>query len=360
MYFAVFSHIAQKESCSIEQRLKEFVAEARLADRLGLDYMFTTEHHFSRRFSLSPSQPVSLTVLAQVTERIRFGPMVVILPIAQPLRVLEELIILDHMSGGRLELGFGRGITPHEHVTYGVEPHEDQERFQEALGFLQKAMSSKGRFSWFGKHYQYIDVELPWHFLQEPHPRIWCPTNTGSNAYEYAKLGWGCGGFGVLGAPLYEKVFAEYQRGWLEGGRADGDQRLCYLTSTIIADTDEEARDLMYDHFDRQMDLFKLERELSRDAVGPDLQKMAESSLVRLNALTSDLEAAEAELRFVCGSPDTVIGKIQALRDQLGFNVFIGEYSFGELPYEAVQHSYELLASKVMPAFGRESAHQTG
>lgn len=353
MYFAVFSHIAQKQTCTVERRLREFVEEAQLADQLGLDYMFTTEHHFSGRFSLSPSQPVSLALLAQVTKRIRFGPMVVILPITQPLRVLEELIIIDHLSGGRLELGFGRGITPHEHITYGVEAHEDKERFQEGLDFIQKAMSTSGRFSWLGKHYTYIDVDLPWRFLQEPHPLIWCPTNTPATAYEYGKLGWGCGGFGVLGAGLYEKVFAEYQRGWQEGGQPLDNQRLCYLTSTIIADTDSEARDLMYEHFDRQMDLFKLERELTRNAVGPDLQKLAESSLERLNSITSDLATADEEMRFICGSPDTVVAKIEALRERLGFNVFIGEYSFGELPFEVVQHSYELLAGKVVPALGR-------
>jgi alkanesulfonate monooxygenase SsuD/methylene tetrahydromethanopterin reductase-like flavin-dependent oxidoreductase (luciferase family) len=353
VYFAVFSHIAQKESCSVQQRLEEFVAEAQLADRSGLDYMFTTEHHFTGRFSLSPSQSVSLALIAQVTERIRFGPMVVILPIVQPLRILEELILIDHLSGGRLELGFGRGITPHEHVTYGVEPHEDKERFQEGLDFLLKAMSTDGPFSWLGKHYRYIDVNLPWKFAQEPHPFIWCPTNTASTAYDYGKLGWGTGGFGVLGAPFFESAFDEYRRGWADGGHPEEGQRLCYLTSTLIADTDAEARDLAYEHFDRQMQLFKLERERSKAATGGALAVQAQSSWARLNALTEDLEKSDEECRFICGSPDTVIGKIQALKEKLGLNVFIGEYSFGELPYSVVEHSYELLTSKVMPAIGR-------
>lgn len=352
MYFAVFSHIAQKESCTVEERLREFAAEARLADQLGLDYFFTTEHHFSRRFSLSPSQAVSLTVIAQATERIRFGPMVTILPIAQPLRVLEELTILDHMSGGRLELGFGRGITPHEHVTYGVEPHQDKERFQEALDFLLKAMNRSGRFSWLGKHFSYFDVDLPWRFLQEPHPPIWCPTNTPETAYQYGKLGWGCGGFGVLGAGLYDRVFGEYRRGWSEGGHSPEQMRLGYLASTVVADTDEEARDLMYVNFDRQMDLFKLERELSQDAVGGDLAQMAATSLERLRVITSDLSQAERDMRFICGSPETVAAKIRSLQERLGFNVFIGEFSFGELPFDAVKRSYDLLATKVIPALG--------
>ena len=350
MYFATFSHIAQKESCSVGERLQEFVAEAKMADDLGLDYMFTTEHHFTGRFSLSPSQAVSLTVIAQATRRIRFGPMVIILPIVQPLRVLEELTILDHMSGGRLELGFGRGITPHEHMTYGVEPHQDRDRFQEGLDFLLKAMNRSGRFSWLGKHFTYIDVDMPWRFLQKPHPPIWCPTNTAETAYEYGKLGWGSGGFGVLGAGLYDRVFAEYRRGWEEAGHPPERQRLAYLASTVIADTDDAARELMYENFDRQMDLFKLERELSRDAVGGSLAQMAESSLQRLESITSDLERSEQEMRFMCGSPETVTAKIKALQERLGFNVYMGEFAFGELPFDVVKRSYELLATKVIPA----------
>ena len=350
MQFAVFSHIAQKSSCSIEQRMQEYIAEARLADELGFDYMFTTEHHFTDRFSLSPSQSLSLALLAQATKRIRFGPMVVILPISQPLRVIEEMIILDHLSGGRLELGFGRGITPHEHTTYGIDAASDKQRFQEGLDFIMAATVATEPFSWTSEHFTYNDVQLPWQFLQQPGPPVWIPTNTPASAYEYAKRGWGSGGFGVLGADLYESVFAEYRRGWEESGRPHEDQRLCYLTSTIVAETDDEARDLMYLNFDRQMDLFKLERERSRDSTSGDARKLAESSLVRLNALTEDLQRSDDEMRFICGSPDTVIGKIEALRDRLGFNVYIGEYSFGELPFEVVKRSYDLFASKVRPA----------
>lgn len=119
VYFADFDHIAHKNTMSVGERLEEFVLEAKLADELGFDYYFTAEHHFSQDFSLSPSQAVTNAILAQETERIRFGPMTIILPIANPLRIAEEFTIIDHLSGGRLEVGVGRGVVFHELATYG-------------------------------------------------------------------------------------------------------------------------------------------------------------------------------------------------------------------------------------------------
>jgi alkanesulfonate monooxygenase SsuD/methylene tetrahydromethanopterin reductase-like flavin-dependent oxidoreductase (luciferase family) len=351
MRFAVFSHIAQKESVSIHQRLREFADEARLADELGFDYFFTTEHHFSGRFSLSPSQPVSLAVLAQVTERIRFGPMIIILPIVQPLRVIEELLILDHMSNGRLDIGVGRGITPHEHITYGIDTRTDRERFTEGLEILLKSFATEGHFSWLGKHFQYFDVQLPWTSLQKPHPPIWVPTNSADSAYEYGKRGFKTGGFGVLGMDMYEPVFNEYRRGWDDGGHAVEDRRVAFLASIVVADTDEEARDLGYEHFARQMRLFEYERERTHAVVDSELQALAERSLHRLRQIRNDPERAEAEIRFITGTPDTVIERIEEVRQRLGVDTFIGEFSFGELPYEVVEHSYDLFAKGVMPAF---------
>lgn len=350
MQYAVFSHIAQKESVSVQTRLDEFAAEVRLADELGYDYFFTTEHHFSGPFSLSPSQPISLTVIAQNSSRLRFGPMVVQLPISQPLRVVEEMLILDHMSGGRLEIGLGRGITPHEHTSYGIPTRSDMARFQEGLEFVVKALSTKGRFSWTGEYYQYFDVELPWSALQQPHPPVWVPTNTASSAYEYGKRGFGVGGFGVVGVDLFKTVFSEYRRGCDEAGVPESQRRVSYLASTLVADTDEEAEELMFEHFPRQLALFELERRRSYEVLDVEGQKNVKASLARLGMITNDLHASAEGLRFIHGSPATVARKVQTLRDVLGVNVFIGEFSFGDLSFDQVRRSHELFASQVMPA----------
>jgi alkanesulfonate monooxygenase SsuD/methylene tetrahydromethanopterin reductase-like flavin-dependent oxidoreductase (luciferase family) len=351
MRFAVFSHIAERTTGTPTQRLKEFVAEARLADRLGFDYFFTTEHHFTDRFSLSPSPAVTLATLAQVTERIRFGPMVIILPINNPLRVVEELIVLDHMSGGRLEMGFGRGITPHEHITYGVRTQEAIEMFGEGLDFVLKAMTTTEPFSWLGKYYTYFDVQLPWRPLQQPHPPVWIPTNTPSKAFDYAKRGFGGGGFGTLGINQMVGLCEQHRKGALEAGRPEDDLRLSVMCSTLVAETDDAARALARENFSLQMKLFEDERIRSMAAGDSATREASEISLERLRAVRGDLDEAEASLRFVAGSPETVAAKIEQFRERLGIDTFIGEFAFGDLPYETVARSYELFAGQVMPAF---------
>lgn len=349
--YAVFSHIAQKETASVQQRLDEYAAEVRLADELGYDYFFTTEHHFSGRFSLSPSQAVSLTVIAQNSTRMRFGPMVIQLPISQPLRVVEEMLILDHMSGGRLEIGLGRGITPHEHTSYGIPTKSDMARFNEGLQFVMKALTSGGkRFSWTGDYYQYYDVELPWSPLQQPHPPIWVPTNTPASAYEYGKRGYGIGGFAVVGMDLYRTVFAEYHRGADEAGIPADQRPVSYLAMTLVAPTDEEAEALMFEHYPKSLALFELERRRSAEVLDLDGQKATTASLARLASIGNDLHASADGIRFIHGSPATVARKVQTLRDELGVNVFIGEFSFGELPYDIVRRSHEVFVHEVIPA----------
>ena len=349
MEFAVFSHVAQKETCSPKQRLDEFAAEVRLAEELGYDYFFTTEHHFTGRFSMAPSQPVSLTVVAQNSERMRFGPMVVLLPISQPLRVVEELIILDQMSGGRLEIGLGRGITPHEHTSYGINTHTDVARFNEGLDIVLKALNADGPFSFVGEFWQYIDVDLPWKPLQRPHPPIWVPTNTPARAYEYGMRGFGIGGFGVVGMDLYEVVFREYQRGCDEAGIPADRRPLTYLASTIVAETDAEAKELMYDHFLRQLALFEDERRRSRRVGGTAIKQATTASLARMAAIRADMDGSAAGLKFVHGSPDTVAAKLDHLRERLGVNVFLGEFSFGELTGDQVRRAHELFRGEVVP-----------
>ena len=349
MKFAVFSHVAEKETCSPKQRLDEFAAEVRLCDELGYDYFFTTEHHFTGRFSMAPSQPVSLTVVAQNSEHMRFGPMVVLLPISQPLRVVEEMIILDHMSGGRLEIGLGRGITPHEHTSYGINTNSDVDRFNEGLEIVLKGLNADGPFSYVGDYWRCVDVDLPWRPLQRPHPPIWVPTNTPAKGYEYGMRGFGIGGFGVVGMDLYEVVFREYQRGCDEAGIAADRRPLTYLASTIVAETDAEAKELMYDHFLRQLALFEEERRRSRRVGGSAVKAATTASLGRMAAIRADMEGADKGLKFFCGSPDTVAAKIKHLSERLGVNVFLGEFAFGELTWDQVRRSHELFMGEVVP-----------
>jgi alkanesulfonate monooxygenase SsuD/methylene tetrahydromethanopterin reductase-like flavin-dependent oxidoreductase (luciferase family) len=356
MFLGVFTHIPGKSTVSNNERLREFAEEARLADALGLDYYFTAEHHFSREFSLSPTQALSLAVVATVTERIRLGPMVVLLPISQPLRVAEEMAILDHMSNGRLDVGIGRGIVAHEHLTFGVDFGEGYDRLAEATELLLKAWTHEERFSWMGKHYRYFDVEMPYRPVQQPHPPIWLPTGTVATAEDLGRRGFHTAGFSFLGFDFYREVFAAHRAGWDEAGRAAEDYRLGWAATVVVADSDAEAEALARTHFPRQVELIEYEERRSYDMVTDRKLKGFYRGALDLEEKLHDFGHAEREMAIVHGSPSTVAEKIETLRRELGVNTFLGEFNFGLLDYGTVERSLTLFAEEVAPVVRRSPA----
>jgi alkanesulfonate monooxygenase SsuD/methylene tetrahydromethanopterin reductase-like flavin-dependent oxidoreductase (luciferase family) len=131
MQFGVFDHLdrgAAPLGEHFENRLKLIEAY----DRLGIHRYHLAEHH-ATPLGLAPSPSVFLAAVAQRTRQLRFGPLVYTLALHHPLRVAEEICMLDHMSGGRLELGVGRGVSPHEVAYYGVDPAKAQAMYIEAL-----------------------------------------------------------------------------------------------------------------------------------------------------------------------------------------------------------------------------------
>jgi len=353
--FAVFDHIAHKNNITVNERLNEFVWEVRLADKLGLDYYFTAEHHFSRDFGLSPSQPITLATIAQNSERIRFGPMTYQIPISQPLRVAEEVLILDHMSNGRIEVGLGRGIVSHEPMSYGVRHEMAGPMFREGLELLIKAWTMDEKFSFIGEFNQYFDLEIPWRPIQKPHPPIWVPTATADNAEEWGRRGYRIAGFSWLGRDLHRDVFAAYQAGWKECGLPRSQQQIGYLSSFVVADTDKQAREIAHEHFPKQVELFEYEEGRSRwfvDTAG----KRVYDGLLELFKKIKTPEFSEPEYMIIHGSPKTVTEKMQVLQEELGITTFLSEFSFGLQPWATVERSYQLFANEVMPNFDRNVA----
>ena len=109
-------------------------------DRYGFYAYHVAEHH-STPLGMAPSPSVFLSAIAQRTKRLRFGPMVYALPLYHPIRMIEEICMLDQMSGGRLEIGFGRGSSPIELTYFGQDPAEAQEVYAEALELIIKGLT---------------------------------------------------------------------------------------------------------------------------------------------------------------------------------------------------------------------------
>src|SRR5678815_992372 len=121
---------------------------------------------------MAASPGIYLAAVAQRTRRVRMIPLVYILPLYHPLRLIEEICMLDHLSGGRLEMGIGKGIAPFELVIYGINPLEALDRYKEVLEILRRGLTGE-RLTFKGDYYRYTDVPLFLKPLQQPHPPLW-------------------------------------------------------------------------------------------------------------------------------------------------------------------------------------------
>src|ERR1700742_5207955 len=139
-----------------------------IMDKSGYDAVWLAEHHFSS-FSVCPSVHMMGTLAAARTTRLRIGTAVSLAPFYHPMRLAEEVALLDMLSGGRVNWGAGRGFAPSEFKAFGVPPEESAERFREAVDIVLKAWTEE-RFSFKGAHFSVDDIELLPKPLQRPHP----------------------------------------------------------------------------------------------------------------------------------------------------------------------------------------------
>src|SRR5712664_872698 len=157
MEFGVFDHLDRYGgplADFYEDRLR--IADA--YDRAGFYAYHLAEHH-STPLGMAPSPSVFLASIAQRTKKLRFGPLVFALPLHHPLRLIEEICMLDHLSGGRLEIGFGRGSSPIELAYYGEDPAQAQEVYTEGLELVLQGLTQP-ILNFHGKRFSFADVPM--------------------------------------------------------------------------------------------------------------------------------------------------------------------------------------------------------
>src|SRR6201993_2855526 len=142
-----------------------------IMDRTGYDAVWLAEHHFSG-FSVCPSVHMVGTLAAARTQRLRIGTAVSMAPLYHPLRLAEEVALLDVLSGGRVNWGAGRGFARSEFRAFGIPAEESAACFHETLEIVLKAWTNNW-LSYQGKYYSYDHVELLPKPLQAPHPPVW-------------------------------------------------------------------------------------------------------------------------------------------------------------------------------------------
>jgi alkanesulfonate monooxygenase SsuD/methylene tetrahydromethanopterin reductase-like flavin-dependent oxidoreductase (luciferase family) len=358
-----------------EQRaLKEAVAQAVLADRLGYDHFWTVEHHFLREFSHSSAPESMYPYIAALTENIRIGHGVRLLPFPynHPVRVAEQTAALDLLCDGRLEFGTGRSIGWDEYMGFGIDPADARPMWEEALEVIVGCWTEEV----YEHHGRYFDLP-PRHVipspLQEPHPPLWVAA-TGPESHEIA----GLKGLGLMSltmcTPLEEiaKRIAIY-RDALTRAQPIGktvNAKAATMAMTHVAATNAEAIENCRDNFmwylqaGLQLAGTMVNKrpgfnppsgfELDVDSGGPvATYEYMLKMMTELDPSVLSFDYLRENRMLICGDPDTVIEQCREYSDTTGLDVLFCNMQTYAIPYEKTRRSIELFAEHVLPEIRR-------
>src|SRR5262249_27530079 len=170
MKIGLFDHVEHGKR-PLATLFDERLAFAQAADEAGIYCLHVAEHH-ATPLNMVPVPGVYLGAVARATRRMRLGPLVYLLPLYSPPRLIEENSMLDHLSCGRMEIGVGRGVSPFELKYHKIEHEDSREIFIDAFNCLSAGLTTD-TLSYSGKYFQFKDVPIALRPLQRPHPAFW-------------------------------------------------------------------------------------------------------------------------------------------------------------------------------------------
>ena len=348
MEFGMFHEFAWASGDSETDAFDRSFAEVDAAEQWGLDVMWLAELHSAPDRSVLAAPLTVAAAIAARTRRIRIGTAVQVLPLCHPLRLAEEAATVDQISHGRLIFGVGRSGFPRTYEAYGVPYAESQERFAETLDIIKQAWAEPS-FSYSGKYFDFRNIHLVPKPYQKPGPEIRIAINSVDSFPA----------MGAQGYPIFAAVrlgtlselgpnLLAYRAACREASHAASNK--VYLRLPIyIADTSEAARSepeesIMF--FYRWLGE-QLEASASR-AGARAIEQRAERGQ-RLQRLSYDDALRD---KVVVGTPEAVVDRLQALREELGLDGILAELNCGSLiAHERVMRSLRLLCEEVMPRF---------
>lgn len=308
-----------------------------LYDRAGLHAYHLAEHH-GTPLGMAPSPSVFLSAVAQRTRRLRFGPTVYCLPLYPPLRLIEEICMLDQMSRGRLDLGVGRGISPIEVAFFDLDPAETPAMYREGLDFVLQGLSdaSAGRdFSFEGEYYRAADVPMVLRPAQQPHPPLWYGLSRPDSA------AWAAANRVNIVSnqppPKTRAIVDAYREAWRDAGRADsGLPAMGFAFHLVIAETERAALETARRGYRIWRDSFYL------------LWERAGSKPIGIS-FPDEFDALMETGVAIAGTPAQAQEKMATLAADSGANYLVCRMAFGDMSYEESARTVDLLTREVLP-----------
>jgi natural product biosynthesis luciferase-like monooxygenase protein len=351
MKFGLHYLLSCSESQSPAQRYRDTLDQAIRAEDLGFESVWPVEQHFNQVQSALPCPTLLLAAVASRTTTLRLGTAIVQLPLAHPLRTAEEIATLDVLSGGRVELGVGRGSQPKHFAGFGVPLAESRDRMVEALDYLRVAFTRE-RFSFDGRFFQADDVCLVPKPVQQPHPPIRLAANS-PDSFELA----GRLGYPILVAthinplPKLRELLGIYHGARSAAGHpAATPDDLTVLTPFYVGDSAARVRQ------DAEPAVEQFVRAASSLLTSSTGNWATAAEGARMNALLERLSATTFDTvnsdMGIFDTPDRCVERLSQIERELGPGRMICWFNFfGAIPHERVLDSMELFSAKVLPYF---------
>ncbi len=327
------------------------------ADEVGFDGIMSNEHH-SSYWCMKPSVNVDAAVIAKVTKKAKIAMLGNVIALNDPVKMAEEIAMLDCISGGRIISGFVRG-TAVETLHAGISPTENRERFEEAHDLIVKCWTTPGPFRWEGRHFPHRMIN-PWVVpMQKPHPPVWFPgTGSPESVIWAAKHGYPYMNLGSL-LDLTKQLKNIYHETAHEVGFEPGPEHFGYLMRCLVADTDEKAQEIgrtflwTENHRNRgPIEFNDPPGYQSREAMRIKMARPLIGTGTMGKRMTYE-ELQEAH-NIVVGSPETVIKKLRYVRKDLDPGYILVYGNEGNMKHEDVMRSIELFGTKVIPALKKD------
>ena len=346
MKFGIFDHVERLEDVSLDRQYADRLELIVQADKGGIYGYHVAEHHHSP-LSATPSQGIYLSAVAARTERINFGPLVYVLPMYHPIRLIEEICMLDNLSGGRYQIGIGKGAPiGEEFAMWGGDPAEVTGRFEETFEILKQGLTQEF-INFSGKYYQFKDLWMELKPKQKPHPPFWYagnPATAGRYGANFINFGT------IESLPATVETFKENYQKYVDENGSDALQPTEPLyggTKRIyLADTDEEA-------MRRARSAYEVYRANFRKPTPGGAWRRPETfgpiHHVGAYPWDPDFDQAIAGEQLIVGSPATVKEFVERYTAQSNCNYLVSSVQWGDLSHDEASYSLGLFMSEVMP-----------
>jgi alkanesulfonate monooxygenase SsuD/methylene tetrahydromethanopterin reductase-like flavin-dependent oxidoreductase (luciferase family) len=345
MKFALFTHVPWPEGMEPAQLFQETSEQVEYGEELGFYSAWIAEHHFSR-YSMGSSSLVLASNIAARTRQIRLGTAVLLPTLHNPIRLAEDTATMDAVSGGRLDVGFGRGANCYEYGGFNVDHAESQRRFQESIQII-KGLWTTPEFSFNGQYFQLNKLNLVPPPVQKPHPPIYLAA---SNSLETLKFVVSTGHTLCIAVVQDTASSLDLCRRFVamssEAGFNVPMSDIPFFRYFYVAETEAQARQDTEGHINWILDIMQWRRFFKEGSEVP--YRMADWRRTRTEATVGSNYIYEN--RAFIGTPEQCVAKIKGLQEH-GIEYFGCNFAMGGIPQDKVLRSMELFAKEVMPHF---------